>query len=794
MCSNRREALIAFLGLLILFGPPKSRASSAPASLYARIRTFDLSPESVPVSQLTLKRDRVELTFDGEFYFAKPVEGKVYGGVFLGTGRMHVVPWSAFERDNVRRFLKVEVVDVTFTRAVLRFTDDTYEQIAKRSGSSGPAYEQAQRLAVDLERHLTKETGLNVSARVTLAIVHQEVPGFFFAEFDGGNHGRFGVLLDHQSRAPANSFGLNGGEKGVVFQNRGSAGGNDVWTAFYDEDDFRKGRVNYSDAFNLVEVPDYRMRVDVREPDDLKMNVEMDLVSLRDGLQLIPMNLNEGLDEYDNERLKKGVRVLGATLPDGTPVEVIQDQWETGFSLVLPQSLAKGQKTTVKLQLEGKHTLWGWEGNFHYPLSTTTWYPRHGYLLRSRFDMTFLHKERTKVVSVGQRVLESPAEGAAKEWETRWVAKEPLPFVTFAVGSFERHTDSAKIGGLDVPIEYYSAPGEYAVIKEDFIVAELSNGVRYFSAIYGDYPYGRLGAAFFPAPYGQGFPTLLLLPIHGYADIYEYSFISHEIAHEWWGGVVAWRSYRDQWLSEGFADYSGALYSANRDKPKRALDLVKEMRRDIALPTSTDTGLGDSKLFQVGPLILGHRLSTRRSRNAYTVLIYEKGALVLRMLHFLLSNPANSDDKAFFAMMKDFVQQHRNGWASTEDFMQVASRHFALSPIARKYNLQDLNWFFQQWVYSTDLPKYRLEYGFEPREGGGVNLVGTLYQENVPKEWFMPLPLVLEFDGGQGARGTIYALGPTTAVKVPLPAQPRRVRLDPDLWVLSENTEEKAKH
>ena len=37
-------------------------------------------------------------------------------------------------------------------------------------------------------------------------------------------------------------------------------------------------------------------------------------------------------------------------------------------------------------------------------------------------------------------------------------------------------------------------------------------------------------------------------------------FLAHETAHQWWGNIVAWRSYRDQWLSEGFAEYSGLLY------------------------------------------------------------------------------------------------------------------------------------------------------------------------------------------------------------------------------------------
>ena len=45
-----------------------------------------------------------------------------------------------------------------------------------------------------------------------------------------------------------------------------------------------------------------------------------------------------------------------------------------------------------------------------------------------------------------------------------------------------------------------------------------------------------------------------------------YSFFAHETAHQWWGHIVLWRSYRDQWLSEGFAEYSGLLYAAKRTR------------------------------------------------------------------------------------------------------------------------------------------------------------------------------------------------------------------------------------
>ena len=776
----------AALVLVGALGAPAARAfDSGPTVLYDKLRAFALGNKGVSVENVQLKRDRVDIMFSGTFYFAEPVAGRVHGAVFLGRGNLRTEPWSVFEKENVKRFLKSELVEATFSTAVLRFTDDTYERLQGYFPVEGSAPPRAQELATKLEERLARETGLNLSARLAVAVLNQDEPGVFFAQFEGGNRGRFSVLIDHQARALTSAFEINGGEKGLLFQYKSAEEGLDIWTAFYNQQDFARGRVAYADAFDLVRIPDYRMEIDLREPSKgLRMDVALDLVALQDDLQLIPMKLNEGLGEYAKVRLNKGVRVVSAALADGAAVGVIHENWETGFSLSLPRALAKNEKVTITLQLEGKDSLWTAWGNFHYPRSTTTWYPRHGYLARSRFDLVFRHKKDYRVVSVGKRAREARAPDGEEGWVTQWVMSEPVAFVTFAIGRFEMKTENIQVAGQKVPIEFYSV-GKFRAVKEDFVLAEISNAMRYFSKNFGDYSYGRLGAVYFPAHFGQGFATLLLLPTVGYEG--QNSFIAHEVSHQWWGNVVGWRSYRDQWLSEGFAEYASVLYTGLRKKPKDMMNLVKKMRKSLKEPVRDEFGFTTKeKLFEVGPLILGHRVSTRKTRGAYQALIYNKGALVLRMLHFLLSDPSEGNYKWFFDMMQEFVELHRGGWATTESFMQVASRHFAQSPIGRAYELKDLNWFFRQWVYQTDLPSYRLEYKFEPREGGGVMLTGTLYQENVPEDWFMVLPLVVDFPGHRWVQVAVHALGPATSVAIPLPERPKKVELDPNLWVLSK--------
>jgi hypothetical protein len=784
-----------------------ARAQEMPGGLavYQELRKFDLSGGTAVAENVVLKRDRGEITFtNGTFYFEAPVAGKVRGAVFIGNGQFRAsVPPSDFEKHHVRRMLNAEVVESDFKTAVLRFTDDTFNLIGP-GATPGAASGEAADLVREFDGRFLKETGANLSSRLAISIANREVPGFFLAQFDKGKRGRFTFLLDYQGRIPTTSFGVNGGEKGLIFQYRSVAiGGNDVWMAFYAEADYRRGMVSYSDAFDLVATNHYEMRVDLRDPGK-RMTVEarMMLRSLSEGIWAVPFAVSEDLPEFDSMRQKKGMKLKTARLADGPPLDAVQEDWEGGFTLFLPAARKRGEEFAVVVELEGDFLLESSEAgptvalgeyvlvpDCYYPYINGQWYPRHGYLRRSTFDITYLHHKRFRVAGNGVRTEEGKAEDTRDDYSTRWKLEKPVSLVTFALGPFERHEEILKDRGLNIPVEFHSLPGGLIAIKEDFIVAEMMNAMNYFSAIFGAYPYPRLSGVFHPMRFGQGFATLLLIPNTDRSTKYTFSFIAHETAHQWWGNIVAWRSYRDQWLSEGFAEYSGVLYTNLRDKPKAGRELLNEMRRSLKDPPRTLTGVGRGKLTDVGPIILGSRLITRETLGAYQTLIYNKGGLVLRMLHFLFTDPTSGDGQAFFDMMSDFVKRYHDRWATTENFVAVANEHFVRTPLARKYGLRDLNWFFQQWVYETHLPSYKMVYSMADQGDGSVMIKGNVLQENAPDEWFMPLPLVFQFEGGQGARGTVHAMGKQTPFEIRLPQRPRKVELDPDGWVLSEKTE-----
>ena len=125
--------------------------------------------------------------------------------------------------------------------------------------------------------------------------------------------------------------------------------------------------------------------------------------------------------------------------------------------------------------------------DFSYPRATSDWYPRHGYLDRSTVDATFVHPKRFKIASVGMRQSEAPFGEEKDVMVTKYKMTEPIALTTFAIGPFQRFEDKVKWEGGDkeIPLEYNSVPGGILAIKESFMLAELSNSIRYFNQLFG---------------------------------------------------------------------------------------------------------------------------------------------------------------------------------------------------------------------------------------------------------------------------------------------------------------------
>ena len=173
----------------------------------------------------------------------------------------------------------------------------------------------------------------------------------------------------------------------------------------------------------------------------------------------------------------------------------------------------------------------------------------------------------------------------------------------------------------------------------------------------------------------------------------------HEMAHQWWGHQIGWESYRDQWISEGFSVFTAALTLEFVEGMSRANDYWERQREEIFDRRASVTN------HKAGAMTQGYRLQTRRSPGAARAMIYAKGGYIVHMLRMMMRADGTSDpDAAFKAMMQEFATEWAGRAPSTDDFRVIAERHQTAEMDLSGDGT--LNYFFDQWVYGTDIPRF----------------------------------------------------------------------------------------
>jgi len=158
------------------------------------------------------------------------------------------------------------------------------------------------------------------------------------------------------------------------------------------------------------------------------------------------------------------------------------------------------------------------------------------------------------------------------------------------------------------------------------------------------------------------------------------------------------------------------------------------------------------RAIDAGPLTMGYRTSNSRTGFDTTRrLIYPKGAYVLHMIRMMMHDNRTGDQR-FKETMQDFVKTYSGKAASTEDFKAMVEKH--MTPEMDLEANQRMDWFFNEYVYGTQLPTYRVDATFDTGSDGDVVMDIRLTQSSVDDHFRMLVPLYLEM-----AEGNIIFLG-----------------------------------
>jgi predicted metalloprotease with PDZ domain len=409
--------------------------------------------------------------------------------------------------------------------------------------------------------------------------------------------------------------------------------------------------------------------------------------------------------------------------------------------------------------------------------SSAAWYPRslEGRSL-ARFDLTFTTASNYLLASVGDRV-DSTASG--RSVRTRWVTPGPIRNASFNLGLFEgyeiQERDAPPVTVMVSEKAHRKLARHYVQQSKmrEKVGADVSRSLKFFQQVYGPAPVRRFYATEIPDWHGEAFPGMVHLSWATFQNTSDQGddevFRAHEVAHQWWGIGVDFASYHDQWLSEGFSDFSGLWYlqTVSKDNDKY-FDMLRRWRSSILLREG-----------EPGPISLGHRVFASKDDDLddYQTVVYKKGAWVVHMLRILMLDLKTMNEDRFKGMMKDFYTRYEGRRASTEDFQRVVERHVGT----------EMDWFFDQWVHSTAIPTYRVAHKSEPAENGQFRVRLRLRQEGVPESFQMYVPVTLDLGKDRQARLRVQVKGPLSEIELPLmPAEPKSVKFNDLEGVLAE--------
>jgi hypothetical protein len=777
-------------------------------SLYQLIRQKSNTPDGFSgpvagVNNLVFKRDAATFKFSsGEIYFLTPVEGRTIGAVFLGDGEMTLTPPIDAEKHSLSIFTGNPMLVEHFSRLVMRFTDQTFEEIKQTPGvqmaASGTQAARARDAYREIEALLRKRVHYNVDLRTLADLYAPQAPGYFMAFPGGGRFDKLAYIIDPRSIAEVAP------EQVALFSFSETSGG--IWAAFHMESEYKNATANSSQDRRVYDITRHDIDLTIRGTRIIASD-RITLRALIPGMKVLPFNLYRSL------------RVSRVQDEQGKDLNFIQEPKDDDpdFGVVLSQPLSPQQTLTLTVHYEGEEALRDAGGGNFILIPRESWYPNNliGFGDRALFEMTFHYPKDN--IFVGTGALAGPEQQEGDLRVSRWTSGNiELSVAGFNYGKFRKKELSDKETGYS--LEFYANKEVPDELKDfqlfldqlerdkihmtgitgyigttsmaDFALNDTQNSTRIYTAYFGKLPFTRIALTQQPAfNFGQAWPTLIYMPYTAFMDsthrdqlmgdrggtISFWRYVGpHETSHQWWGHAVGWNSYRDQWMSEGFAEFSTSLYVQYvRKDAAKFHDFWEEQRKLITEATPLTKG---RKPYTVGPITQGYRLNSEKTPYVAQFLIYPKGAYVLHMLRMMMYDHRGGGDARFREMMKDFVQTHLNKNVSTEDFKLIVEKHITPQMDLDKNGRMD--WFFDEWVYGTEIPAYRLDYQVGSA-GSNATLTVHVTQSGVSNQFHMLVPIYADFGKGWTRLGAAKMSGNAT-VDIPsisLPQAPKRVTL-----------------
>jgi hypothetical protein len=811
-------------------------------NLYLKLRSVGLDKSRVfQARNVLIDKAAFHLTLeDGTIAFTEDVEGRVTGAFFEGEGEVLLSPPNQVERASMALFSKGAILEERFVTAYLRFNDETFAELRPALGRAEDpqafvsrwnqtavnlAESDALRLLTTFSKFLPDSETSGLKTAPANGVANND-DRYLHVRLQGERLGVFDLRFDSASAEQILAGQLRVVD-GISYY--------DVWTSFSLAAPGSGGEavdsVGEGGKADAIAVTHFKIRAEIKPPTQIDAEARLQLEVRQGGQRAVLFELSRALRVKSVEADGHEVEFIHNPTIEGTQ---LAKRGNDLVAVVFPQSLKTGQKVELRFVYGGDVLSEAGEGLL-YVGDRGTWYPNRG-LVMSNFDLEFHYPPEWTLIATGKKtetpasnVSESEPGGAPPSGEqvSRWVSERPIPIAGFDLGKFERV--AARAG--DVTVEAYATPGVErgfprsraddpapsvphpgeptapppmviapSPARNALAVANASaRAIDFYAKRFGPYPYFDLKLAQLPGQVSQGWPGLVFLSSFSFLTGEEKSalhlnavdrilisqVIGHETAHQWWGDLVMWSGYRDQWIVEALANYS-SLMVLEAQNPIQFHAALERYRDDLLQKNSAGV-----QLMEDGPVTLGTRLSCSHFPTGYEAISYGRGTWLFHMLRNMLrdaergsqGSKTGTTDEPFVRVLRRIRERYEGKPITTRELLQAFEEELPRSIWYERR--KSLDWFYQSWVNGTAVPRFELR-GLKYADRPGATAVsGVILQKDAPDNLVTLVPLYASVAGKMVLISQVFADGPETHFQVSASPGARRVVVDPELTLLS---------
>ncbi|MEW6411082.1 MAG: M1 family aminopeptidase [Candidatus Zixiibacteriota bacterium] len=772
MNSVRRIVITTCLMVLLLVAGGLSAADGT--ELQAALKDMfkgelDVST-TCHVSELEIKHKDLEIVFGtGRFVFFKPVtiDGaeQYWAAYYEGMGQFRFAPTVKMEQEQLNRFFATDSLNRSFKNMLLVFSPPIYEMITESCrGGLGVFGDSHAGEAKKLFEEITKDENREYLFGALQAMAHPGQLPYLMVHLEPDKSDPVIYVFDPNEREEV-SFLKRYKGYGLSFMETVCR-----YTQYIDP-----GYVNIN-GLNKDRIRPDRYTIDASISNNAKFAAAS---AMEFEVRLGPTRV---LEMYLHPEL------VVDSITDSTDQKVAFVRYEEDkyksypLYVMFDRPLAAGELVTLKFFYHGD--IVEKEMGQFFVKTGGDWYPRYGYSSKALFTLNFKTHPQYAFVAAGNRLKEEITEDTVF---TTWKVFPPAENVSFNIGPLEKYAFEAdKVPPVDI---YFSKDFHSALAQElaqgttptgrnmqDQVGEDIIGSLKLFTHYFGPCQYNRLvvgevmkaGHEAFPGFLHLGVDTWISTDYEGYQRVNR----AHEVAHQWWGVGVGYETYHDTWLSEGFAEYSSLMYLQAVLGNDKFLDRVRDYRNDVFTARQYLFTSGAES----GPIALGYRTRSSETLEDYGLVIYKKAALVLHMLRNMLIDFQTMNEDLFLTMMKEYYGMYRGRDVTTADFRRLTEKYFG----------GDMGWFFDQWIYSSNLPTYKFTYDIEKDSSGAYTAHCRVVTTGVAEDFMMYVPLEIEMDDKTKAYVRIFIDSPDYDFSLPgLKQRPHKLRLNPFESVLA---------